>query len=90
MDELTVIICMKDRPGAATVPGTTKDVCAECGVAICIAPSGRAIAAESEKPVKLTCGPCGVRLLESDAEAEVMPLTAAQKREIIDALGGDK
>jgi hypothetical protein len=78
-DVPSILVCVP--VGWAHVPGSTRGVCAHCGAAVWIAPSGREELAKSPA-MQVLCLDDGLQRLQTDSEAYIAPATPAQWREL--------
>ena len=81
--EGTQLICaLGPIKPAIDLPGTTTDVCAECGREILVAPSGRDLQQTMPPPVTLVCIDCGIANIQADPEPTVLEPTSEQLDEL--------
>jgi hypothetical protein len=77
MTEQTTLIC--GEAGGPMIDGSVEEVCADCGRAIVVAPTGQAIRDET---TTLLCIPCGMKAIKNDPDPTLMHATEAQMAEI--------
>jgi len=86
-----VILCFRTtRRDVLIVDGASKTACETCGKEVWIAPSSRKI--RQERKVRVVCDRCArLEILSRPGEVhEILPLSAEQKQEIVDALENRK
>ena len=69
--------------GGRPVAGSTRATCTQCGHAVWLAPSGRALLQE-HPTIPVLCIKDGRERMRADPQTTVLPPTPAQWREIVD------
>ena len=81
-DVPSALVCLPVG-GGRPVAGSTRTTCAQCGRAVWLAPSGRALLQE-HPTLPVLCLADGRERMRIDPQATLLPPTPAQWREIVD------
>lgn len=78
----TVVICAPGPLTGTDIAGTETDSCVECECEILVAPTGRNLQRTAPPPVRLLCISCGMAMIATDPDPELLPPTEDQKDEL--------
>jgi len=83
-DDEAVLVCLRVIDANVVIPGSTQDVCSDCGEKIWVSAASRKLAAEKE--AKFLCMACANRRAAQEKDVTVEPITEEQWKEFRDAI----